>query len=217
MTFPFSLTAAAFSFFAGTAVAAIVYFVLCLILKKSIKGIKITLFIASLAMLTGVFACYLVFFRETDFGQLKSADWIFAASILTAGILFLVFTRWFVLIAVPAYLIFSFLAYLSLNSLYPRKSFFDYKAETEQNRMVVIECHEVNPYLLLPMPRIWYKIKTDESISVNPLYSFMNRTLFTDTHDVELEIPRQKYYPVQYKLNIKCSATNLEVKAESVN
>lgn len=126
----------------------------------------------------------------------------------------MIFTKICLLILLPAYLIFSFVAYISLVSVFPRKSFFDHKVESAENRELVVVCHEISPYLLLPMPRIWYELQDTEEKQLNPLYSFMKKNLLAKEHKVTAVLPAADYYPVLYKVNVKAGAVNLEVKAE---
>lgn len=218
MNFPFSVAATAFAFSAGVIAAGIFYFVIMALRKKKISGAKISIFIASFAVIAAAVCSYFVYFPEYKFpfSFLTKGDLIYLAIVFVLGILFLLFTAICLYSLLPAYLIFSCITFLSLWSLYPRKQFFEYTQTSADANKVVIVCHEINPYILLPGPRIWYETETAEERKINPLFTFIDRTVLKEEKKVTVELPAQDYYPVVYKLNIKCSASNLLIKAEPV-
>lgn len=218
MQFPFSLVAAAFAFSAGVVVAGIFYFIIMAAGKKSVSASKISIFIAALAVIVAVVCLYLVFLKDVKFpfNFMSKLDWIYLCVLFILGAAFFVFTAICLVTLLPAYLIFSFMAFLSLWSLYPRKKFFEYKQATADSNKVTIICYEMNPYVLLPGPRIWYKMAGDEEKVINPFFSFFDKTLLTGEKTVVVELPDEEYYPVIYKINVNCSAVNLQIKAEPV-
>ena len=218
MQFPFSLAATAFAFSAGVIAAGIFYFIINSIRNKKISGTKIALFISSFAVISAVICSYLVFFihYKFPFDFFTATDLIYLCVVFLAGVFFLLCTKIFAVTIVPLYLIFSLVTFLSLWSLYPRKNFFEFTQTSKETSTVTIVCHEMKPLIILPGPRIWYEPLNNEEKKLNPLFSFINSSVLQQEKRLIVELPKQEYYPVVYKVNIQCSSTNMLVKAEPV-
>ena len=74
----------------------------------------------------------------------------------------------------------------------------------------------MKPLIILPGPRIWYEPLNSEEKKLNPLFSFVNSNVFEQEKKLIVELPKQEFYPVVYKVNLQCTSTNMFVKAEPV-
>ena len=218
MQFPFSLAATALAFSAGVVAAGIFYFFINFIRNKKISGTKIALFISAFAVIAAVICSYFVFFIQYKFpfDFITLTDFIYLIIVFILGIFFLLCTKIFAVTIVPLYLLISLVTFLSLWSLYPRKAFFEFTQTSKETNTVTLVCHKMKPLIILPGPRIWYEPLNSEEKKLNPLFSFVNSNVFEQEKKLIVELPKQEFYPVVYKVNLQCTSTNMFVKAEPV-
>lgn len=216
MQYPFSLAVTIFAFSSGFVAAGIIYFLVRGISKKKTAVSKISQFIIAVSIMIASLCCYFLYFRNFQFSLLNMVDIVFLGAVFCSGVLYFFFTKFCTFCFLPLYLIASLLIIISLWSIYPRKKFFEYTQNSPGDNKVVIVCHEMSPYVLIPGPRIWYEIEKSEKEILNPLFSFIDKTFLLPEKKVIVELPAQKFYPVIYKLNIECDSKNLGIKTEPV-
>lgn len=226
MQFPFFLVAAVFVFFAGAAASSFVSFFVQIIRKKKISPAKVSLFIISISVLILCIALSMIFFKfEIEKNNLSSffkSEFIYFSVIAGLGVLFFLFTKIFVIAGVFSYSFLSLAMFLFLNSLFPRKSFFEFKAEfPSEISHVNIKCHEVNPKILLCVPRFWYELNDGKEVQKDSEHSdsvksFFTSKIFKNEKTLFVKIPEPAYYPVIFKLKIRSDLKNVFVKAEPV-
>lgn len=226
MQFPFFLVAAVFVFFAGAAASSFVSFFVQIIRKKKISPAKVSLFIISISGLILCIALSMIFFKfEIEKNNLSSffkSEFIYFSVIAGLGVLFFLFTKIFVIAGILSYTFLSLAMFLFLNSLFPRKSFFEFKAEfPAEISHVNIKCHEVNPKILLCVPRFWYELNYGKEVQKDSEHSdsvksFFTSKIFKNEKTLFVKIPEPAYYPVIFKLKIRSDLKNVFVKAEPV-
>lgn len=226
MQFPFFLVAAVFVFFAGAAASSFVSFFVQIIRKKKISPAKVSLFIISISVLILCIALSMIFFKfEIEKNNLSSffkSEFIYFSVIAGLGVLFFLFTKIFVIAGILSYTFLSLAMFLFLNSLFPRKSFFEFKAEfPSEISHVNIKCYEVNPKILLCVPRFWYELNDNDGVQkgsqpFDSVKRFFTSKIFKNEKTLFVKIPEPAYYPVIFKLKIRSDLKNVFVKAEPV-
>ncbi|MGN0740276.1 MAG: hypothetical protein ACI4LX_08925 [Treponema sp.] len=226
MQFPFFLVAAVFVFFAGTAATSLVCFLFKIIRKEKTSPAKVSLFIFSISVLILCIALSMIFFKseieKNTLGAFLKSECIYFAVIAVLGILFFLFTKIFVIAGVFSYAGLSLAMFLYLNSIFPRKSFFELKADSPSEiSHVNIQCHELNPKILLCVPRFWYELNDDDGMQKDSqpsdfAKSFFVSKIFKNEKTLFVKIPEPSYYPVIFKLKIASDLKNVFVKAEPV-
>lgn len=226
MQFPFFLVAAVFVFFAGAAASSFVSFFVQIIRKKKISPAKVSLFIISISVLILCIALSLIFFNseigKNNLSSFLKSECIYFSVIAGLGVLFFLFTKIFVIAGIFSYSFLSLAMFLFLNSLFPRKSFFEFKAEVPSEiSHVNIKCYEVNPKILLCVPRFWYELNDNDGVQkgsqpFDSVKRFFTSKIFKNEKTLFVKIPEPAYYPVIFKLKIRSDLKNVFLKAEPV-
>lgn len=226
MQFPFFLVAAVFVFFAGAVASSFVSFFVQIIRKKKISPAKVSLFIISISVLILCIALSLIFFNseigKNNLSSFLKSECIYFSVIAGLGVLFFLFTKIFVIAGIFSYSFLSLAMFLFLNSLFPRKSFFEFKAEVPSEiSHVNIKCYEVNPKILLCVPRFWYELNDNDGVQkgsqpFDSVKRFFTSKIFKNEKTLFVKIPEPAYYPVIFKLKIRSDLKNVFLKAEPV-
>lgn len=232
MRFPFSFTVSAGVFFAGSAVAGAVCFILCALKKKSAGDSQISAFLFSLAFCIACALFSFVFFgSEQDsglsenrlsvfrFAECFKNEWLYFGILFGFGILFFWKPKLFLCAGVPLYLVCTVALFVFLNAAFPRASFFELKANAPSDiENVSVCCYELNPLILLPVPRFWYELNAGENAPRDSnrvsAPAAAKKILFQNEKNLNVKIPESFFYPSVFKVNVHATCGNVCVNSE---
>ena len=230
MYFPLSFAAGVLAFACGMSVAALVCFIVSSVKKSKIPSHKISFFIISFALMIASVVFLIVYVPgeiAKDVLKLSFIQIIICALLFILGGLFFYFTKITSIVFLTLYAVFGIAVGISLSVSYDHRKNYDIAINShEAEHEVVLECYELKSFVFLPFPRIWYKApyfpSSDNGAQAknhddkNFLVEFILKTSVTQSKNLMLELPEQKFYPAVYRINIKTTGTNVFAKVNSV-